>query len=133
MKAHEKFLKLKPLYISAYQNCNGSSPESVYFENGWVHIIGNKTFSATKVRVAEFERMIVGLENRQIEQSKKHTVDLKALQEWQWEHKVVFATSTKDEKHLYCTLRGSYEVWHKGVRIYETMQAVNAVEIYNSL
>lgn len=133
MKAHEKFLKLKPLYISAYQNSNGCNPESVYFENGWIHIVGDGAGSITKVRVTEFERMIGVLENRQVEQSKKHTVDLKALQEWQSEHKVVFATSTKDEKHLYCTLRGSYEVWHKGVRIYETMVADNAVEIYNSL
>jgi len=63
----------------------------------------------------------------------KHIVDLDGLMEWQQEQKVVFASSTRDEKYLYCTLRGSYEVWHKNQKVLETMQPFKAVEKYNSL
>lgn len=64
---------------------------------------------------------------------KTHTVDLEALREWQSEEKVLFASSTKENKQLYCTLRGSYEVWHKKEKVLETMQALTAVEKYNSI
>ncbi len=64
---------------------------------------------------------------------KRHEIELTSLQEWQSEQKVIFASSSKEDKQLYCTLRGSYEVWHKGERILETMQPFTAVEKYNSL
>lgn len=63
----------------------------------------------------------------------KHTVDLNALISWQSEEKVLFASSTKENKKLYLTLRGSYEVWHKEERVLETMQPYRAVEKYNSI
>ena len=63
----------------------------------------------------------------------KHTVDLGGLMEWQQEEKVLFASSTKGDKQLYCTLRGSYEVWHKKERVLETVQPFRAMEKYNSL
>ena len=64
---------------------------------------------------------------------KTHTVDLEALREWQSEEKVLFASSSKEQKKLYCTLRGSYEIWHYGVLVLETMQPQSAIEYYNSL
>ena len=64
---------------------------------------------------------------------KTHTIDQEALREWQQEEKVIFASSTKEDKQLYCTLRGSYEVWHKKERVLETMQSFRAVEKYNSI
>jgi len=64
---------------------------------------------------------------------KTHTIDLNELREWQSEEKVIFASSTKENKQLYCTLRGSYEVWHKKERVLETMQPFRAVEKYNSI
>lgn len=66
-------------------------------------------------------------------QSKLHQVDLKDLIKWQSDEKVLFASSLGAKKRLYATLRGSYEVWHNGERIYETMQPFNAVEKYNSI
>jgi hypothetical protein len=62
-----------------------------------------------------------------------HTISLEELRLWQMEEKVIFANSTKEQKELYCTLRGSYEVWHKNERVLETMQANLAVEKYNSI
>jgi len=64
---------------------------------------------------------------------KTHTIDQEALREWQQEEKVIFASSTKEDKQLHCTLRGSYEVWHKKEIVLETMQAGKAVEKYNSI
>ena len=62
-----------------------------------------------------------------------HTVEVKQLQEWQSEKKVLFASSTKENKELYATLRGSYEVWSGGVKVWETMQPFTACEKYNSI
>ena len=64
---------------------------------------------------------------------KVHTVELKELQDFQTEQKVLFASSSKEQKKLYCTLRGSYEIWHYGVLVLETMQPYSAIEHYNSL
>ena len=36
-------------------------------------------------------------------------------------------------KTLYCTLQGSFEVWENGVLVLETLQAVTALEKYNSI
>lgn len=63
----------------------------------------------------------------------KHTIELEGLIKWQSEKKVIFASSTKNNKQIYCTLRGSYEVWHKNELVLETMQPFNAVEKYNSI
>ena len=64
---------------------------------------------------------------------KAHTIDLKELQDFQSKEKVLFASSSKEQKKLYCTLRGSYEIWQYGVLILETMQPNSAIEKYNSL
>lgn len=44
-----------------------------------------------------------------------------------------YALDSKRQKRLTCTLRGSYEVWHKGVLVLECIQPFQAVEKYNSL
>lgn len=72
-------------------------------------------------------------QNKKYNKMKTHTIDLEALTEWQSKEKVIFASSTKEDKQLYCTLRGSYEVWHKKEKVLETMQPFTAVEKYNSI
>lgn len=62
-----------------------------------------------------------------------HTVEVKHLQEWVTEKKVLFASSTREPKELYSTLRGSFEVWHKNELVLETNQALEACKKYNSL
>lgn len=64
---------------------------------------------------------------------KTHTIDLRELQDFQSKEKVLFASSSKEQKKLYCTLRGSYEIWQYGVLVLETMQPNSAIEKYNSL
>lgn len=64
---------------------------------------------------------------------KTHTVDLRELQDFQTKEKVLFASSSREQKKLYCTLRGGYEVWQFGVLVLETMQPYSAIEKYNSL
>ena len=63
----------------------------------------------------------------------RHQIDIEELSEWQQEQKVLFASSSKEQKRLYVTLRGSYEVYHKGEKVLETMQPFLAVEKYNEL
>lgn len=46
---------------------------------------------------------------------------------------LTYTSSAKDNKSLLCNLRGSYEVWHNGVLVLETMQPFTAVEKYNSI
>jgi hypothetical protein len=41
--------------------------------------------------------------------------------------------TSKENKQLYCTLRGSYEVWQNNELVMETMQPFKAVEKYNNL
>lgn len=64
---------------------------------------------------------------------KTHIIGVESLIEWQRDNKILFASSHKEDKKLYCTLRGSYEVWHKREKILETMQPFTAVEKYNSI
>ncbi len=60
-------------------------------------------------------------------------ITIEELRDWASMHTVLYAVDTKSDKKLYCTLRGSYEVWHKGEKILETMQPFTAVEKYNSI
>lgn len=58
-------------------------------------------------------------------------LNLDDLMKWQSEHSVVYAL--KKDKELRCTLRGSYEVLHKGIVVLETFQPFTAVDKFNSL
>lgn len=64
---------------------------------------------------------------------KIHTVNEEALKEWQLTEKVLFASSSREDKQLYCTLTGGYEVWHKKELILETILSFRAVDKYNSI
>ena len=63
----------------------------------------------------------------------KHTIDLGDLIKFVCEEKLLFAKSSREQKELYSTLVGSYEVWHKGVKVLETFQPFVATEKYNEL
>ena len=64
---------------------------------------------------------------------KKHKIELEELRKWQQEEKQLYASSSHDEKKLYLTFRGSFEIYHKGQKVFETMQPFTAVERYNEL
>lgn len=66
-------------------------------------------------------------------ETKQHTITVKELAEWQSNEKVLFASSSKENKQLYCTLRGSYEVWHKKEKVLETIQPYTAMSKYNGI
>ena len=63
----------------------------------------------------------------------RHEIDLKGLQDWMLKERVLFASSSKEQKRLYVTLRGSYEVYHKLELMLETMQPNDAIKRYNEL
>ena len=63
-----------------------------------------------------------------------HQIKLENLQNWlNKDQLTLYANSTKDEKSLYATLGGSFEVHFKGEVVHRTMQPYDAVEKYNSL
>ena len=64
---------------------------------------------------------------------KPHEINLEELIDFQTNEKVLYASSTKENKQLYITLRGSYEVWHNKEKVLETMQPFTAVEKYNEI
>jgi hypothetical protein len=62
-----------------------------------------------------------------------HQIEIEELQSYMLEEKVLYARGSKENKSLYITLRGSFEVWHNKERVLETMQAITAIEKYNSI
>lgn len=64
---------------------------------------------------------------------KTHTIDVKELLDFKNEAKILFASSTKGNKFLYCTALGGYEVWIGDNKVHEGVQAFSAVEKYNSI
>ncbi len=63
-----------------------------------------------------------------------HQIKIKDLQSWiKDEQLILFASSSKENKRLYATLRGSYEVHHKGKKVWEGIQPFDAVEKYNDI
>lgn len=62
-----------------------------------------------------------------------HQINLDELIKWQLEEKALFASSSRENKRLYATLRGSYQVFSNNVLVLETMQPASAVDKYNSL
>ena len=63
-----------------------------------------------------------------------HQLNFKDLQEWLDSNQlIVFASSTTDDKKLYATLKGGFEV-HKGKEVIcRTMQPFSAIEAYNNI
>lgn len=64
---------------------------------------------------------------------KTHTITLDELFKFQQNEKIIYASSSKENKILYLTLRGSYEIWHNNKLIKETIQPYTAVETYNNI
>ncbi len=65
----------------------------------------------------------------------KHVVSINNLIEWTLTKKVEFASNhgRGNNKKLYVTLSGGYEVWNQGERILETMSPTAAINKYNEL
>lgn len=64
---------------------------------------------------------------------KKHEVSVEALQAWKDETKVLFASSSRENKKLYATLDGGFEIHHNGEKVYGCIQPFAAVEAYNKI
>jgi len=64
---------------------------------------------------------------------KRHEITIEGLLEFHDQYRITYATDSKSNKQLYCKLTGSYEVWHKGEKILETVQPFTAIEKYNSI
>ena len=67
----------------------------------------------------------------------RHQIKLEDLQSWiNDEQLILFASSSNGsngQKSLYATMGGSYQVHHRGERVWEGMQPFDAVEKYNKL
>ena len=63
----------------------------------------------------------------------KHEINVDELIKFQNRELILFAKSSRENKALYATLRGSYEVWHKGKRLLQTTTPAIAVNKYNSI
>ncbi len=62
-----------------------------------------------------------------------HQIDLDGLIEWKSEAKLLFASSTKERKKLYCTLNGTFQLEVNGKIIWQGIQCYSAVEEYNKI
>ena len=63
-----------------------------------------------------------------------HQIELKEIQKWMDSNPMKeIASSTKDNKILYATFKGSFEVHKNGKVVHATMQPFSAVEHYNSI
>lgn len=63
-----------------------------------------------------------------------HQIELEDLQKWiEDDQLMLFASSTKDDKQLYATMCGSYEVHQNGEVVHVTIQPYSAVEYYNKI
>jgi len=60
-------------------------------------------------------------------------ITVQELSEFQQTEYTIFRSSNKPQKQLICTLRGSFEVWHNGEKVWECMQPFTAVEKYNEI
>ena len=65
--------------------------------------------------------------------TKPHKIEVRDLHKFVREERVLFASSSKEQKFLYATLQGSFQVWHFNELILETVQDFVAVEKYNEI
>ena len=63
----------------------------------------------------------------------KHQIEIQELVKWMTTKKVLYASSSKESKKLYCTLIGLYEIYYKGELVFSTLSVHDAVEKYNEL
>ena len=64
---------------------------------------------------------------------KPHQIDIEGLTAWMAETKVMFASSTKERKRLYCDLHGNFIVEHGGKEVWIGIYESDAVEVYNNI
>lgn len=75
MTKNEKiFAEFKPKYVEAYTIVNSRVCPLLYYEKGWVHIVGQVTDIPTKIRMAEF----VTFTNRLLERLESFTKKAKS-------------------------------------------------------
>lgn len=60
-------------------------------------------------------------------------IEVFGLIKFKSEEKMLYAQCSEAKKKLYVTLHGSFEVWHKGEKIFEHMQPNPAVTKYNEI
>jgi len=62
-----------------------------------------------------------------------HKIDLDGLLKFKAEEKILYASSSKENKKLYITLNGNYEVFVNKELVLETMHSNFAIEKYNTI
>lgn len=60
-----------------------------------------------------------------------HTIDLEGLQSWKETGRLLYASSSREPKRLYCTLNGTFQLEYRGEIIWQGTQPFSAVEAYN--
>ena len=64
---------------------------------------------------------------------KPHTVTLEEFQDWYAKEDVLFASSSKENKRLVCSLNGNIKVLVAGEVVWQGTQHFSAVEAYNGI
>lgn len=60
-----------------------------------------------------------------------HKINADDLQNWKYNHRVLYNRCSKSKKALFCDLYGNYEVYKKGELTLMTNQAYKAIKEYN--
>lgn len=67
------------------------------------------------------------------EKVKTHTIEIDDLINWVNENEAVFASSTKEDKRLSCTMNGIFIIRVKGEILFDTRSPRKAVDFYNRI
>lgn len=64
---------------------------------------------------------------------RKQEITANEITEWKNTQRLLYASCSKSQRKLFCTLSGNYEVYKKGELILETNQPYLAAKKYNEL
>ena len=64
---------------------------------------------------------------------KPHTVTLEEFQDWYAKEDVLFASSSRENKRLVCSLNGNIKVLVAGQIVWQGTQPFSAIEAYNEI
>ena len=64
---------------------------------------------------------------------KPHEVTLTEFQDWHSKEEVLFASSSRENKRLYCSLNGNIKILVAGEVVWQGIQPFSAVEAYNAI
>lgn len=64
---------------------------------------------------------------------KHHEISVSELQYWLTNEEFVYASSTRERKHLVCSLNGGMKVIVAGQTVWQGIQPFSAVEAYNAI